>query len=76
MYIKPHTIIANKEYDRTLIASAPDPDHRQVVGTRVLADGVKIGGIEAYCLSRERSTATGQGLQTAEGDVLDQDKQR
>ena len=59
LYIKPHTIIANKVYDLTLVASAPDPAHRLVVGTCVLAGGVKIGKIEAYCLSRERSTAAG-----------------
>ncbi len=76
LYIKPHTIIANKEYDLTLVASAPDPDHSRVVETHALARGVKIGKIEAYYLSCDRSAAAGQGLQMAEGDVLDQDKRR
>lgn len=64
LYIKPHTMIANKGYDLALFASAPDPDHSRVVETHALARGVKIGKIEAHYLSRERSTA-GQGPQTA-----------
>lgn len=76
LYIKPHTIIANKEYDLTLVASAHDPAHRLVVGTRALAGGVMIGKIEAYYLSCDRSAAAGQGPQMAEGGVLDQDKRR
>jgi hypothetical protein len=57
-YIKPHAIIANEEYDLTLGISAPDSNHRRIVGTR--PGGVKIGKMEAYCLSRDRRTA-GQG---------------
>jgi hypothetical protein len=75
LYIKPHTIIANKEYDLTPVASAHDPDHSRVVETHALARGVKIGKIEAYYLSCD-SSATGQGPQMAEGDVLDLDKRR
>ncbi len=76
LYIKPHTTIANKEYDLTLVASAPGPDHSRVVETHALAGGVKIGKLEAYCLSRDRSAAAGQGPQMTGGDVLDQDKRR
>jgi hypothetical protein len=68
LYIKPHTLIANKGYDLTLGASAPDPNHRRVVGTR--PGGDKIGKIEAHCLSGDKSTAAGQGPQTAEDDVF------
>ena len=45
MYIKPHAIIANEEYDLTPGTSAPDPNHGWIVGTR--PGGVKIGKIEA-----------------------------
>ena len=63
LYIKPHAIIANKEYDLTLGSSAPDSNHRRIVGTRPC--GVELGKIEAYCLSRHRSTAVGQVPQKA-----------
>ena len=41
LYIKPHTINANKEYDLTLGPSAPNPKYRWVVSPR--SGGVKIG---------------------------------
>ena len=62
MYIKPHAIIANEEYDLTPGTSAPDPNHRRVVSPR--PGGDKIGKIEAYCFSRDRRTA-GEGPQKA-----------
>jgi hypothetical protein len=62
LYIKPHAIIANEQYDLTLGTGAPDPNHRWIVGTR--ACGVKIGKIEACCFSRDRRTAS-QGPQKA-----------
>jgi hypothetical protein len=67
LYIKPHTIIANKDCALTLGASAPDPIHRRGVAPR--PGGDKIGKIEAYCLSGDKGTA-GQGPQTAEDDVF------
>jgi hypothetical protein len=63
LYIKPHTINANKESDLTLGTSAPHPKYRRVVSPR--SGGVKIGKIEAYCVSRDRSTVPGQGPQKA-----------
>jgi hypothetical protein len=63
LYIKPHTIMANIEYAITLGTCAPDPNHRWVVSPR--SGGVKIGKTDAYCLSRDRSTAAGQGPQKA-----------
>jgi hypothetical protein len=59
LYIKPHAIIANEEYDLTPGTSAPDPNHGWIVGTR--PGGVKIGKIEAYCLPRDRRAVAGQG---------------
>jgi hypothetical protein len=34
LYIKPHAVMANEEYDLTLGTSAPDSNHRRIVGTR------------------------------------------
>jgi len=45
LYIKPHTIIANKEYGLTLGTSAPYPNHRWVVSPQ--SGGVKIGKLAA-----------------------------
>jgi hypothetical protein len=31
LYVKPHAVIANEEYDLTLGSSAPDPNHHQTL---------------------------------------------
>jgi len=62
LYIKPHAIIVNEQYDLTLGTGAPDLNHRRLVSPR--AGGVKIGKIEASCFSRDRRTAS-QGPQKA-----------
>ena len=60
LYSKPHTNIANKEYDLTLGTSAPDPNHRRIVGIR-RQDRVDRSSLP---LTRQE-TAAGQGPQKA-----------
>jgi hypothetical protein len=57
---KPHTNIANKEDDLTLGTSAPDPNHRRIVGIR-RQDRVDRSSLP---LTRQE-TAAGQGPQKA-----------
>jgi len=40
LYMKPHAIIVNEEYDRTLATSCSDPNHGLIVGKR--PGGVKV----------------------------------
>ena len=61
LYSKHHTNIANKEHDLTLGTSAPDPNHRRIVGIRRCQDRVDRSSLP---LTRQE-TAAGQGPQKA-----------
>ncbi len=61
LYSKPHTNIANNVYELTLGTSAPDPNHRRIVGTRRCQDRADRSLLP---LTRQE-TAAGQGPQKA-----------
>jgi hypothetical protein len=70
LYIKPHAVMANEENDLTLGASAPDPNHRRMVGTRRCRER------EDRSLLLFTPQESGGRPEFVEGDVLHQDKRR